>query len=141
MHTYERLTHPHLINSPPPPSASLPKKTRTNSAGHVAGRQEGKALGIQKGFEIGHELGYISGSVAVWRRLHPPLLIPPRAEKAITALEQLLKEFPYHNPRDERMQALLDTIRGRYKTIHAMLHTTPPSQQQQQHVTSSTLDF
>lgn len=70
-------------------------------AGQLAGRQDGKALGIQKGFEIGHEIGFYSGCTQIWRQLGDKNhdFINARAEKAISALEELLRSFPLDSPR------------------------------------------
>jgi hypothetical protein len=70
-------------------------------AGQLAGRQDGKALGIQKGFEIGHEIGFYAGCAQIWRQLGSKNqdFISARAEKAITALEELLHSFPLNSPR------------------------------------------
>lgn len=70
-------------------------------AGQLVGRQDGKALGIQKGFEIGHEIGFYSGCIQIWRQLRDrnQEFISARAEKAISALEELLRSFPVDSPR------------------------------------------
>ncbi|KAG7674448.1 hypothetical protein Ndes2526B_g05177 [Nannochloris sp. 'desiccata'] len=94
-----------------------------NKAGQLVGRQDGKALGIQKGFEVGHEIGYYTGCVQIWRQLgdRNKSFISARAEKAINALEDLVRSFPLGSPRDEGLQEKMDAIRGRYKTALALL--------------------
>lgn len=66
----------------------------------MAGRQDGKALGIQKGFEVGHEIGYYAGCVHIWRQLGDKNKNSnsTRVEKAINALEDLLRSFPLGSP-------------------------------------------
>lgn len=73
----------------------------SSRAGRQAGHLDGKVLGVQKGFEIGHEIGFYSGCVQIWRQLgvkHPEF-ITARADKAIAALEEMLRSFPLDNPR------------------------------------------
>ncbi|KAI3434668.1 hypothetical protein D9Q98_002732 [Chlorella vulgaris] len=107
-------------------------------AGRRSGRAEGKALGLQKGFEVGHEVGYYSGCCQLWRQLQTqdPQLWSQRVDKGIAALEEMVADFPLGNPRDERLQELMDGMRGKFKALLAMMGLQhayrPPAQQQQQ---------
>lgn len=48
----------------------------------------------------GMEIGFYWGCVSMWRQLQKldPSLIPDRADKGVTALEEMLIEFPLDNP-------------------------------------------
>lgn len=48
----------------------------------------------------GVEVGYYRGCVRMWRRLQDtqPDVIPVRADRSITAMEDLLQAYPLHNP-------------------------------------------
>jgi hypothetical protein len=72
---------------------------------------------------VGAELGYYSGCAQLWRQLQAarPGFIPARAEKAVASLERQLADFPMGNPKDERLQELMDAVRGRFKAAAAML--------------------
>eukprot|EP00877_Chromochloris_zofingiensis_P010366 jgi/Chrzof1/5583/Cz16g08040.t1 len=89
----------------------------------VAGLQEGRELGLQKGFEIGVEVGYYRGCVRMWRRLQDtqPDVIPVRADRSITAMEDLLQAYPLHNPQDEQLQDMLENLRGKFKAVVTVL--------------------
>ena len=64
------------------------------------GEAEGKALGVQKGFEVGHEVGYYSGCTQAWRHLQQrhPEAVSARVDKAIAAIEDLVRDFPLTDP-------------------------------------------
>lgn len=49
---------------------------------------------------MGAELGYYSGCAQVWRQLEAkaPGVLTARADKAVAALEQSLRDFPLGNP-------------------------------------------
>ncbi len=68
------------------------------------GQAEGKALGVRKGFEIGQEVGYYSGCTQVWRQLQRrhPEAFSARVDKAITAIEDLVRDFPLDDPQVSR---------------------------------------
>lgn len=110
---------------------------------------EGGGLGVRQGFLIGQEIGYYSGCTQMWRYLDSKSqggFLHPRAEKVVSALEQLLFSFPLKDPKvsllclflfrfvisekynqssqDERLQELMDSIRGRYKAAASMLNVT-----------------
>ncbi|KAI7835869.1 hypothetical protein COHA_010266 [Chlorella ohadii] len=107
--------------------------------GRRSGHAEGRALGLQKGFELGHEVGFYSGCCQLWRQLQArdPQLFGPRVDKGIASLEEMVRDFPLGNPQDERLQELMDGMRGRFKALTAMLglqhaYASPDEQQQQQ---------
>jgi hypothetical protein len=57
-------------------------------------------------------------------------------DRAIAALEELAAAFPLASPQDERLQDLMDALRGKFKALTAMMGVAeayaPPEQQQQQ---------
>jgi hypothetical protein len=65
---------------------------------------EGGGLGVRQGFQIGQEIGYYSGCTQMWRYLDSksPGFLHPRAEKVVSALEQLLISFPLQDPKVSR---------------------------------------
>eukprot|EP00887_Chlorella_sp_A99_P003660 scaffold7.g3660.t1 len=106
--------------------------------GRRAGHTEGRTLGLQKGFEVGHELGYYHGCLELWRQLEARpgggWLFGERAARGMAALRAQLDTFPLSDPQDERLQELMDRVRGRFKAVVAALGLppdayTPPAQQ------------
>ncbi|KAL4433919.1 hypothetical protein ABPG75_000360 [Micractinium tetrahymenae] len=91
--------------------------------GRRGGRAEGRALGLQKGFEIGHEVGFYAGCCQLWRQLQAqePALFSQRVDKGIAALEEMVRSFPLRDPKDERLQDLMDGLRGKFKAVAAGL--------------------
>jgi hypothetical protein len=81
------------------PAHRLISFASARSAGRQAGALEGRALGLRKGYEMGSELGFYSGCCQLWRQLQArsPAFLPPRADKAVAALEALVAEFPLGN--------------------------------------------
>ncbi|KAL3155890.1 hypothetical protein ABBQ32_012890 [Trebouxia sp. C0010 RCD-2024] len=92
-------------------------------AGKRAGLVEGRELGLQKGWEIGQEVGFYAGCVQVWRQLQrkDPAAFPHRADKGMATLENLTQTFPLTDPKDERMQSMMEDMRGKFKAVAAML--------------------
>lgn len=91
--------------------------------GKKAGVTEGRELGLQKGWEIGQEVGFYAGCVQMWRQLQQrdPAAFPRRADKGMTTLETLTQTFPLTDPKDERMQSMMEDMRGKFKAVAAML--------------------
>jgi len=77
--------------------------------GNVLGRDEGRVLGLQKGFQMGYELGFYAGCIHMWEQVDaasPESLFPSestvlggKVRRAMAALENSLREFPFENPR------------------------------------------
>lgn len=57
-------------------------------------------------------------------------------DRSIAALEELAAAFPLSSPQDERLQEMMDALRGKFKALTAMLGVAdgyaPPEQQEQQ---------
>jgi len=68
--------------------------------GTAAGVKEGLRLGHTRGFVVGYEVGLYQGCVDVWRR-REAVVLPPRAEAAVAALEQALATLRVHDPQVE----------------------------------------
>jgi hypothetical protein len=97
-------------------------------AGQSAGRQDGKALGIQKGFEIGHEIGFYAGCTQIWRQVGAKNqdFISAKAEKAITALEDLVRSFPLDSPRVSLLKTYKVSLNAvLFILLSQSLHTLP----------------
>ncbi|EFN57097.1 hypothetical protein CHLNCDRAFT_143903 [Chlorella variabilis] len=89
--------------------------------GRRSGFAEGKALGVEKGFDVGHEVGYYAGCCQLWRQLQArdPQLFSRRIDKGMAALEEMVAGFPLSSPQDERLQELMDGMRGKFKALEA----------------------
>ena len=74
---------------------------RCRRAGRRAGLSDGAALGVQKGFEMAHEVGFYRGCAQAWRHLETqrPGFVSAKADKAVSSLEDKLREFPLGDPR------------------------------------------
>lgn len=94
--------------------------------GWRSGRAEGRALGLQKGFEVGHEVGFYAGCCQLWRQLQArePTLFSQRVDRGIAAMEEAVRSFPLEDPKDERLQDLMDSLRGKFKAVAAGLGLT-----------------
>ncbi|KAL4441877.1 hypothetical protein ABPG77_003793 [Micractinium sp. CCAP 211/92] len=94
--------------------------------GRRSGRDGGRGLGLQKGFEIGHEVGFYAGCCQLWRQLQArePALFSQRVDKGIAAMEEAVRSFPLGDPKDERLQDLMDALRGKFKAVAAGLGLT-----------------
>lgn len=92
-------------------------------AGRAEGDAEGRELGLRTGFELGFELGTCQGAARAWRALQAadPSRLSARADKAVAALEALLEELPLDDPKDERLQEWVDSVRGKYKAAMALV--------------------
>lgn len=91
--------------------------------GMKAGLVEGQELGLQKGWEVGQEVGFYAGCVQTWRQLQQrnPAAFPQRADRGMTTLEILTQTFPLTDPKDERMQSMMEDMRGKFKAVAASL--------------------
>ncbi|EIE23590.1 DUF1715-domain-containing protein [Coccomyxa subellipsoidea C-169] len=113
--------------------------------GKAAGLKEGRELGELKGCEIGSEVGFYAGFCEALRELHkeqPALL--DKAEKQVTSMEELTKNFPLNDPKDEKMQDMMVELRGKFKTVCAKLGLSERlqiAQAPEQTTVKSSLDF
>ncbi|KAF8985566.1 hypothetical protein BGZ46_003572 [Entomortierella lignicola] len=95
------------------------------AAGVRNGVIEGRVMGCEKGFEFSREVGYYAGCAQLWKTLAQldSERISEKTLKKINSLLDLINSFPRHNRLDDDVIALLDKIRGRFKTVASALQT------------------
>ena len=88
-----------------------------------SGLIDGREVGFAKGFEIGQEIGFYSGCHAVWSRCvkEDPECFSERARRGIDAFGKMLRSFPIDDPLDETILETLNQVRGKFKTVVALL--------------------
>ncbi|KAF9113970.1 hypothetical protein BGX27_000433 [Mortierella sp. AM989] len=96
------------------------------AAGVRNGAIEGRIMGCEKGFELSREVGYYAGCAQLWKTLAQldSQRIPEKTLKKIDSLLDLINSFPRQNQLDDDVIALLDRIRGRFKTVASVLQTS-----------------
>ena len=128
-----RPTRPTTRDDPnvhaPPPSAPerraltppFPRNARRD--GEKLGLVEGREVGFAKGFEVGQEMGFYAGCHAVWARCvrEDPECFSERAKKGIASFGAALESFPIDDPLNEEILEILNTVRGKFKTVVALL--------------------
>ncbi|KAF8941796.1 hypothetical protein BGZ47_007188 [Haplosporangium gracile] len=95
------------------------------AAGERNGAIEGRVMGCEKGFELSREVGYYAGCAQLWKALaqQDPERISEKSLKKINSLLDLIDSFPRQNQLDDDVIALLDRIRGKFKTVASALQT------------------
>ncbi|KAG0047377.1 hypothetical protein BGZ90_007906, partial [Linnemannia elongata] len=95
------------------------------AAGERNGAIEGRVMGCEKGFELSREVGYYAGCAQLWKALaqQDPERISEKSLKKINSLLDLINSFPRQNQLDDDVIALLDKIRGKFKTVASALQT------------------
>ena len=80
-------------------------------------------MGFAKGFEVGQEMGFYAGCHAVWTRClkSDPDVFGHRAARSIDAFGEMLGSFPIHDPLNEEILEILNAVRGKFKTIVALM--------------------
>ncbi|KAG0329860.1 hypothetical protein BGZ99_000089 [Dissophora globulifera] len=96
------------------------------AAGVRNGVIEGRVMGCEKGFELSREVGYYAGCAQVWKTLAQldKDRISEKTLKKITSLLELISSFPRQNQLDDDVIALLDRIRGKFKTVASTLQSS-----------------
>ena len=87
------------------------------------GAREGREMGFRKGFELAEEVGYYAGCAAVWRTCatRDGDARGGRVERLIESFERELEESAIGNPLDEGILERVERLRGRFKTLAALL--------------------
>ncbi|KAG0040974.1 hypothetical protein BGZ82_003584 [Podila clonocystis] len=95
------------------------------AAGERNGAIEGRVMGCEKGFELSREVGYYAGCAQLWKSLAQmdPASISEKSLKKINSLLDLINSFPRQNQLDDDVIAILDRIRGKFKTVASALQT------------------
>ncbi|KAG0336175.1 hypothetical protein BG004_008173 [Podila humilis] len=95
-------------------------------AGERNGAIEGRVMGCEKGFELSREVGYYAGCAQVWKSLAlmDPEQISEKTLKKINSLLDLINSFPRQNQLDDDVIAILDRIRGKFKTVASSLQSS-----------------
>ncbi|KAF9429727.1 hypothetical protein BGZ94_009697 [Podila epigama] len=95
------------------------------AAGKRNGAIEGRVMGCEKGFELSREVGYYAGCAQVWKALAQldPGRISEKSMKKINSLLDLVHTFPRENQLDDDVVAILERIRGKFKTVASALQT------------------
>ena len=116
------------VDAPPPSAlerrALTPPFTRNaRRDGEKLGLVEGREVGFAKGFEVGQEMGFYAGCHAVWARCvrEDPECFSERAKKGIASFGAALESFPIDDPLNEEILEILNTVRGKFKTVVALL--------------------
>ncbi|KAF8934941.1 hypothetical protein BGZ58_005339 [Dissophora ornata] len=96
------------------------------AAGVRNGVIEGRVMGCEKGFELSREVGYYAGCAQLWKALAQldSERISEKTLKKINSLQDLIDSFPRQNQLDDDVIALLDRIRGKFKTVASAMQTT-----------------
>ncbi|KAF9387528.1 hypothetical protein CPB97_002429 [Podila verticillata] len=96
------------------------------AAGERNGAIEGRVMGCEKGFELSREVGYYAGCAQLWKSLAQmnPERISEKSLKKINSLLDLINSFPRQNQLDDDVIAILDRIRGKFKTVASALQTS-----------------
>eukprot|EP00227_Mantoniella_beaufortii_P005755 CAMPEP_0197615314 /NCGR_PEP_ID=MMETSP1326-20131121/59967_1 /TAXON_ID=1155430 /ORGANISM="Genus nov. species nov., Strain RCC2288" /LENGTH=174 /DNA_ID=CAMNT_0043184195 /DNA_START=303 /DNA_END=829 /DNA_ORIENTATION=- len=91
--------------------------------GEKLGHLDGREVGFAKGFEVGQELGFYAGCHAVWVKCvkEDPECFSERARKGIASFGAMLETFPISDPLNEEILETLNGVRGKFKTIVALL--------------------
>lgn len=90
--------------------------------GRALGVEEGKELGFRKGFELAEEVGYYAGCVAVWKECAArDGGFGERADRLIANFDRALEESALGNPLDEGILDRVESLRGKFKTLVALL--------------------
>ena len=90
--------------------------------GRTLGVEEGKELGFRKGFELAEEVGYYAGCVAVWKECAArDGGFGERADRLIANFDRALEESALGNPLDEGILDRVESLRGKFKTLVALL--------------------
>ncbi|KAG0006875.1 hypothetical protein BGZ65_002401 [Modicella reniformis] len=94
-------------------------------AGVRSGVIEGRVMGCEKGFELSREIGYYAGCAQLWKAFAQldPERVSDKSLKKINSLLDLIHSFPRQNKLDDDVLALLDKIRGKFKTVASALQT------------------
>lgn len=68
-------------------------------------------------------MGFYAGCHAVWATciISDPECFSARARKAIAAFGQMLGSFPIDDPMNEEILDILNAVRGKFKTVVALL--------------------
>jgi len=93
------------------------------AAGRAMGAREGREIGFRRGFELAEEVGYYAGCAAVWRTCatRGGDAFGARVERLIESFERELRESAIGNPSDEGILERVERLRGRFKTLAALL--------------------
>ncbi|XP_057455736.1 uncharacterized protein LOC130746950 [Lotus japonicus] len=92
--------------------------------GLIAGKDEAKEVGLKVGFEVGEELGFYSGCLHIWTsaiRLDPNCF-SSRAKTTINQMQDLVHKYPLMDPEDLQVQAIMDSLRLKFKMLCSSLH-------------------
>ncbi|KAJ1341095.1 hypothetical protein BSLG_004297 [Batrachochytrium salamandrivorans] len=94
------------------------------------GLLEGRIFGSDKGFQFGIETGFYAGFSEMWRALadaHLPEATPCLAFNAeATRVTETESKFPRENCADMDLQLEMDRLRGKYRTVTALLKVVEP---------------
>ncbi|KAF9583235.1 hypothetical protein BGW38_009956 [Lunasporangiospora selenospora] len=95
------------------------------AAGGRHGFIEGRVMGCEKGFELSREVGYYAGCAQLWKTIATqfPDRISDKTMKKINSLLDLINTFPRQNQLSDDVIALLDKIRGKFKTVASALQS------------------
>lgn len=118
MHTQTQTTDTHHA-----PTVITHVRFRVRREGERLGLIDGREVGFAKGFEVGQEMGFYAGCHAVWARCarEDPECFSARAQKGIAAFGQMLSTFPINDPLNEEILEILNAVRGKFKTVVALL--------------------
>jgi len=92
-------------------------------AGRALGTEEGRELGFAKGFEVAEEVGFYAGCAAVWERCarEGGEAYGERVERMIGSFRRACETSALSNPLDEGILERVERLRGRFKTLVALL--------------------
>lgn len=91
-------------------------------AGRAIGEAEGRELGFRKGFELAEEVGYYAGCASAWKACaRASGTYGERVERMIETLERECRESKLGDPLDEGILERVERLRGRFKTLVALL--------------------
>lgn len=96
------------------------------SEGVQAGLIEGHQYGALNGAKIGSEIGFYLGFTLTWRSIlrsgtnEDDKLC--KKLKVLDSLEGIIKECPWEDPTNAKLQENLDKVRGKFKQLCSLLN-------------------
>ncbi|XP_069078005.1 protein LTO1 homolog isoform X2 [Pleurodeles waltl] len=99
------------------------------SEGVHAGLIEGHEYGAMNGAKIGSEIGFYLGFALTWRSiLHSQNNEDDKLSKklkVLDSLEGIIKECPWEDATNDKLQENLDKARGKFKQLCSLLNIQP----------------
>ncbi|XP_069760665.1 protein LTO1 homolog isoform X2 [Narcine bancroftii] len=95
--------------------------------GGQLGEAEGRRYGLANGAKIGSEVSFYKGFVVTWKCLlqNNQDAKNSKKEKALNSILEMVHNFPYEDPTNEKLQEDLEKMRAKFKQICSLLNVKP----------------